>query len=65
MSDLKGTIQVIIQSKSDYRIVSDDKYTELIIPVSGTDVIVSIPRSLIGQLAADIIGEVQVNDTHL
>lgn len=54
MPKIQGTMQVSLTAKDDYKIVTQDRYTDIVVPVQGTDVIITVPKGLVMQFAADI-----------
>lgn len=54
MAKINGTIQVSLTSNDDYQVVTQDRYTDIVVPVQGADVVITIPRGLVMQFAADI-----------
>lgn len=54
MPKIQGTLQVSITSRNDYKVATQDRYTDVVVPVQGTDIILTVSKGLVMQFAADI-----------
>lgn len=61
MAKIQGTIQVSLTSRDDYKVVTQNRCTDIVVPVQGTDVIITIPKGLVMQFAADVVRD-QLHD---
>ena len=62
MAKAMGTTQVVLNSKDDYTIVNGPKHTEVVIPIQGTDYIITLPNGLVMQFAHDVVAD-QLRDS--
>lgn len=57
MPKVQGTVQITLASKDDYTVVNGPKHTDIVVPIQGTDYIVTLPNGLLMQFAHDVVKE--------